>query len=270
MNLSFRPLAKYYKLFVLSWQNGLVYRTSLLIWRLRQLLSTLMALTIWSVIFTDQSSAFSYTRAEMISYVFLVSILQSLILASSLHSLAGDIYNGHISQQLLKPHSLFLHFTSLEVADKLRNVLFSLVEGAALYALFLPVIIWPSFQTWLVFAVWAIMGTIIHFFITIIFGSLGFWSPETWGPKFLFFMILDFTAGKLYPLDILPTTIQRVLLVTPFPYLSYIQIQLFLGRLSPTQIVWGWVSMLVWTVITWKVAQWVWTKGTKGYEANGL
>ncbi len=270
MNLMPQSLSKYYRLFVLSWQNGLVYRTSLLIWRLRQLLSTLMALTIWSVIFTDQSSAFSYTRSEMISYVFLVSILQSLILASSLHSLAGDIYNGNISQQLLKPQNLFMHFSALEVADKLRNVFFSLIEGAALYALFMPTIIWPSLQTWFVFIIWAILGTVIHFFITIIFGSIGFWSPETWGPKFLFFMILDFTAGKLYPLDILPRAVQQVLLITPFPYLSYVQIQLFLGRLTSTQMAWGWISLLIWTVITWLVAQWVWTKGTKGYEANGL
>lgn len=260
---------KYWTLFQLSWQSGLVYRTSLIIWRLRQLLLTLMSLTLWSVVFATRTQAFAYTQAQMTSYIFLVSILQSVIMASSLNGLAGEIYSGHISQYFLKPQRIFWTFAAAEAADKLRNLFFSLAEGVLLYWIFAPELVIPHPLIALTFIIWTALGVLIYFFISIIFGTLGFWSPDTWGPKFLFFMILDFTAGKLYPLDILPVPVQTILKLTPFPYLSYVQIQLFLGRL-PTQDIWlYWAGLLTWTVICWQLATRLWNKGAHSYEATG-
>lgn len=269
MAVTASAIHKYWTLFKLSWSNGLVYRASLLLWRFRNFLSTLMALTVWTVIFTGQNSAFGYTRPEMTSYVLLVSILQSLILASSLHGLAGDIYSGVLSQRLVKPENIFMSFATFEVADKLRNLLFSIGEGVILFLIFQPTFVIPTLGTLLLFLIWSILGTVIHFFITIIFGILGFWTPETWGSKFVFFMILDFTAGKLYPLDILPAFIRYLLYLTPFPYLSYVQIQLFLGRFDQTQILWWSAGLLFWVVASYWLAIKLWQRGLKGYEAAG-
>ncbi len=266
----FQPeVKKYWMIFQLSWQNGLVYRTSLIIWRIRQMLSTLMALTIWSVVFTNQTSVFNYNQTEMTSYIFLVSILQSMILASSLHGLAGNIYSGQISHFLVKPQRIFATFAMEEIADKAKNVLFSLAEGALLYAIFQPLFLAPDFSVIMITLIWTLLGVLIHFYISIIFGTLGFWSPETWGPKFLFFMIVDFTAGKLYPLDILPRSLQNILMLTPFPYLSYVQIQLFLGRLDPARLLWCWIGIISWTFITWFFARTLWHKGAHSYDAAG-
>lgn len=261
---------KYWTLFKIAWSNGLVYRASLLIWRFRNFLATVMALTVWTVIFNGQSTAFGYSRPEMTSYVLLVSVLQSVILASSLHGLAGEIYSGTMSQHLLKPENLFVSYATLEVADKLRNLVFSMGEGVILFFIFHPIFSLPSGGTLALFVLWALLGTVIHFFITIAFGTLGFWSPDTWGPKFVFFMIVDFTAGKLYPLDILPAAVRNLLYLTPFPYLSYVQIQLFLGRLTPTEITSWTIGIIFWTVLSYWLATSLWRRGLKSYEAAGL
>lgn len=260
---------KYLTLLKLSWQNGLVYRTSLLIWRVRQLLSTIMSLTVWQVIFANQSQVFAYNQTQMISYVFLISILQSVVMATSLNGLAGQIYSGEISQYFLKPQRIFLTFATLEVADKARNLFFSLVEGIFLIIIFQPNIVFPDLIHALTFIVWTLLGTLMYFFITIIFGTFGFWSPDTWSAKFLFFIFLEFTAGKMYPLDILPSFLQSLLKLTPFPYLSYVQTQLFLGRLSPIDQLWYWIGLLSWTVLSWQLASRIWEKGAHGYEATG-
>lgn len=228
-----------------------------------------MALTVWNVIFSSQTQVFGYSQASMTSYVFLASFLQSLILASSLHNLAGEIYSGNISMQLLKPQSLFANFATVETADKLRNLLFSFGEAVILFAVFQPGLVLPSFGTVLLFVIWSVLGAIIHFYITILFGTLGFWSPSTWGPKFLFFMVLDFAAGKLYPLDILPKILQNILFLTPFPYFSYAQTQLFLNRYSLEQIALNTASLLFWTILSWLLTTWVWKKGIRSYEAAG-
>ncbi|NCS97044.1 MAG: hypothetical protein GW762_00420, partial [Candidatus Pacebacteria bacterium] len=76
-------IKKYWALLTISWENGLVYRMSVFMWRLRRFLAAVMALTIWSTIYTSaapEATTFGYAQSDMISYIFLISILQSLVL----------------------------------------------------------------------------------------------------------------------------------------------------------------------------------------------
>lgn len=261
---------KYLQLLNISWQNGLVYRTSLFFWRFRQFLSSLMALTVWSVLYTSNSSQiFGYEQNQMITYIFLTAILHSIILATALHGLAQQIHSGEISVYLVKPVSLFGFFASAEVADKAKNLVFILIETAILFALFQPHIVLPTVPMLGLFLLWTLGGATIHFFITILFGTLGFWSPETWGPKFLFFIFVDFTAGRLFPLDIFPELIQRIVYLTPFPYFSFFQTQLFLNKLSAQDILIHSISLLGWIVALYFITRAIWNKGIRDYQAAG-
>lgn len=260
---------KYTTLLKLSWQNGLVYRTSVIMWRIRQFLGTLMALTVWNVIFDSNSQAFQYTQANMITYIFLVSFLQSLVLSSALNGLADRVYSGEISNHLLRPINLFGYLSIEEIADKAKNVFFLVIETIILFLLFKPIVIFPELDMLLLFLIWSCGAVVLNFLITLLFGAFGFWSPETWGPRFLFFMIINFTAGKLFPLDILPKTLQSVLYLTPFPYLSFVQIQLFVGRLSLQEIVTHSIALLFWIGLLGTVTHRLWSKGLKSYESAG-
>jgi ABC-2 type transport system permease protein len=260
---------KYINLFFVTWQNGLVYRLSVLLWRLRQFLTTLMGLTVWSVIFANQEQVLNYSGSEMITYIFLVGILQSLILASILNGLAQTIYSGNLSYELLKPVNIFAYLGVQDLADKAKNFLFILLETAILFFLFKPSVVVPDVATLGIFSLWIIGGIIINFWISLLFGSLGFWSPETWGPRFLFFMFLDFTAGRLFPLDILPKFIQNIVFVTPFPYFSFVQTQLFLGKLSSMEVLRHSLVMTAWIIGLGLLVKVIWSRGLKDYAAAG-
>lgn len=262
-------MTKYLTLLKLSWQNGLVYRLSLFTWRLRQFLSSLMSLTVWTVIFTSNNNAFGYSQDNMITYIFLIAFLQSIIIASSLNGLAQRIYSGEISNHLLKPFNIFAFFAIEEIADKVKNTFFLIFETFILFLLFKPLISFPDFKIFSIFLIWCFGGLIMNFFISLLFGSLGFWSPQVWGPKFLFFMILEFTAGKLFPLDILPKILQKIIFVTPFPYLSFLQIQLFLGRLNSNDILHHSLIFITWIILLGLTTKYIWAKGLRSYEATG-
>lgn len=262
-------LYKYWSIVRLSWQNGLVYRFNVIMWRFRQLLTTLMSLTIWTVIFHNQAEVFGYKQSTMITYIFLVSVLQSLIFATTLHGLAGRIYSGQITNELIKPINLYIYFFSQDVADKLKNFGFIVVEIAVLYWLFQPIVFWPDVNILGTFLAWTSLSVVLHFFIILLLASLGFWSPDDWAAKFLFFMVADFTAGKMFPLDILPETLQRIINLTPFPFLAYHQTQLFLGRVAQEQILPYTLTLLGWCSVFGVAMFWVWRRGINNYEAVG-
>jgi ABC-2 type transport system permease protein len=263
-------MRKYLEMFLIAWQNGFVYRVNVLIWRFRQMLFTIMSLTLWTAIFKTSPNVFGYTAEQMTSYILLVALLQSIILATSLNGLAGEIYSGSFSKHFLKPQSSFLYLVSGEAADKLRNILFCIVELGILLAIFKPALFLPSLATLGLFSAWVILGLLMYFYICILFGCLGFWSPETWGPKFLFFMILEFTAGKMFPLDVLPSFFQKIIYFTPFPYLSYVQVQLFLNRLEPDKLFSITLGLVGWTIACWGLAHYFWKKGSHSFEATGM
>ena len=260
---------KYTQLFSLSWQNGLAYPISVLFWRFRQFLATFMALTVWVAVFTNQGQVFQYPGDQMVTYIFLIGVLQSLILATVMHSLAEDIYTGRISYQLIKPVNFFAYLATQEMADKIKNFLFILFEIGLLYWIFRPQLFIPPLNTLGLTLIAALMGAVILFLIMLLFGTVGFWSNETWGPRFLFYMFIEFTAGKFYPLDILPEAFQRVLFFTPFPYLSYVQTQLFLGKYTPQETTQMFVVLGVWIVGLTLLFRYLWRKGNYEYGAAG-
>lgn len=262
-------MAKYRALFSINWQNGLVYRASVLLWRLRQFLSSIMALTIWSVIYTDTNQTLGYSQDQMITYVFLAALLQSIVLSSALTGLANEIYSGDLSNQLLKPLNIYGYLAAEELADKAKNLFFLVIESVLLYFLFAPSLVLPNALMGLLFVGFVVAAVLLNFLVALLFGSIGFWSPDTWGPRFIFFMVLDFTAGKLFPLDILPTSLQTILFATPLPYFSYIPTQLFLGRLDQTAILHHSLIVFGWLLALSILVRSIWHKGLQSYSAAG-
>lgn len=262
-------MRKYLILLQLAWQNGLVYRTNVILWRLRQFISTMMALTVWHVIFTGQNNVFEYTGNEMATYIFLASFLQSLILATALNGLANRIYSGQMSFDLIKPVNIFGILATEDIADKLKNVGFLIIETLILWQIFRPEIFVPDLTTLLVLGIWILGGVILNFLITLLFGALGFWSPDIWGPRFLFFIFVEFSAGKLFPLDILPEIIQRIILITPFPFFAFLQSQLFLGKLNTDEILYYTGLLTFWVILFAFIVKKVWQVGIKSYQASG-
>ena len=263
-------LKKYLTLLSLSWEEGLVYRMSVFMWRIRRFLAALMSLTIWTTIYTSSAgSHFGYAQSEMISYIFLISVLQNLVLATVLQGLAQDVNTGAISNILLKPISLYGYLATQEIADKLKNSLAMIFEFIALFMLFRPELVIPSLSVVAVFIAWVVGAIVLNFFISLLFGSLGFWSPETWAPRFLFYIFIQFTAGQLFPLDVLPAIVQKIVYVTPFPYLSFVQTQLFLEKLTTAEIGTHTIVLIMWILGTGTAAFWIWKKGLKDYDAAG-
>jgi ABC-2 type transport system permease protein len=233
------------------------------------MVTTIMALTIWTIIYSQESTVLGYERDQMIGYIFLVSLIQGAVMATSLHGLADEIYSGRISHLLMKPVSVLRYLAVQDLADKLKNVVFIVIETIVLYLLFRPSFALPTAPHLLLFGSWIVLAIILHFWMEILFGTLGFNNPQTWGPKFIFFMLIEATAGKLFPVDLLPETFQRIIYLTPFPYLSYFQTQLFLGRLSGAEILQSSFILILWCVLLGAVSMKIWTQGWRDYSAAG-
>lgn len=202
-------------------------------------------------------------------YILGASLVQAIVLSSRTIDLTGIINSGDLSQILLKPVAMFRYWFSQDMADKLLNILFSITELGLLWLLFRPNLMIPSTHGLVLFGLFLLLALGLYFFINFLFGSLGFWTPEVWAPRFLLFVLLNFVAGNMFPLDILPLFLVKIIYWTPFPYLVYFPTQALLGRLPDSQIYAGLAAGAVWVIGMYLIVKYVWNRGLRVYHAEG-
>lgn len=228
---------------------------------------------LWSSVFSEPGRVvFGYDRDKILTYVFGILILKAVVLSARTVDIAGEISTGDITNFLLKPINYFKYWFTRDVSSKALNLSFAAVEAGLLYIILRP----PFFlQTdpFLIFAFLAslVAAVIIFFCLLFLVNLVAFWMPENgWAAQFLFIGILtESLSGGLFPLDILPNVVQRVLYVMPFPYLLFFPLQVYLGKIPPDQVTAGLSMSYFWVLALAASLNIVWNKGIRRYEAVG-
>lgn len=263
-------MKKYYQVVKNTWEEIGTYRLNFIIWRVRSVLQILTLYFLWISLIPQKSLLFGYSQQLMLTYILGISLITSFVFSSRTQEIGENINNGDLSVFLLRPINYFLYWFSRDVGDKLMNVLFSVAEiSILLYFLHPPLFIQTNIF-YLFFAFVAIIISIFsYFFFSCLLGLIGFWSPEIWGPRFIFMVILNFFAGGLFPLDILPKPIFSFLQILPFSYFLYFPLKIYLGQISSLEIYQGFFISIFWIFLLYFILKFVWRKGLKVYSAAG-
>ena len=265
-------MRKYFTVFSLSFQNEFTYRLNFILWRFRNVLRILMTLFLWTAVFSSRDAALGYSRTQMISYVFLVLIIQTLVLAApSNDNVGGEINNGDLSNYLVKPISYLNFWLSRDWASKFLNIIFAVIEFSLLRLVFRPQLQFSENMVHILLGiiVW-VVGIFTYFFLTKMAVFVAFWYPEnTWGIMFIVLVFMEILSGFIFPLDVLPTMAQSALQFTPFPYLIYYPVAILIGKFSIAHSLQFLLQSLIWLFITHFLAQKLWRLGLKVYSASG-
>lgn len=246
------------------------YRFNFLMWRIRNVFQFLTIYFLWFSIMPQNSTLFGYSKELMLTYVVATSFVGAIILSSRTQEIAENINNGDLSVFLLKPFSYFKYWYSRDIGDKLMNISFSLGEIAMIFLIIKPPFYLQSDPLTIFLTILSLFLALnLHFFITVLLSLIGFWSSEVWGPRFIFYVLIGFLSGGVFPLDILPEVIFNIFQILPFSYLIYFPIKLYLGQLTPFEITAGLGLASIWTLIFYFVVSKVWNKGVKSYNAYG-
>jgi ABC-2 type transport system permease protein len=265
-------MKKYLTVFAIDWQNQFIYRLNFVLWRVRNILRLLMIYFLWNGIFTTNRTIAGYSRPEMLTYVFLVLTVTAIVLsAPSADNVGGEISSGDLSNFLVKPISYLRYWFTRDLSSKLLNILFSVFEVILLYLLLRPQIYFSSNPVfWLGAIISLVLAVPIYYLLSISARFVSFWAPEdTWGLGFLVLIFVEIFSGMIFPLDILPGIAQQLIQLTPFPYLIYYPISIFLGKLQGWELLRILGQTIIWFLITLKFCQFLWRRGLKVYGATG-
>lgn len=265
-------MSKYLTIFNLHWQGEFTYRLNFILWRVRNVLRLMMTYFLWRGVFVSNSSVFGYTQGRMFTYIFLILIVAALVSsAPSADQIGSEIANGDLSNYLVKPVSYLKFWFTRDLSSKTLNFVFSIVEVTILFLILKPELSLPvSFINGLAFLISISLAILLYFFLATSVRFVAFWSPEnTWPFAFLIFMIGDILGGTIFPLDILPRVASLIVQLTPFPYLFYFPIALFLGKVSGFEIIRVLLQQSAWVLLMYLLMTLLWKRGLKSYGAEG-
>lgn len=263
-------LAKYWQVFKVSLSEMFIWRLNFIFWRVRTVLQLLVLYFLWSVVFAGQESVFGYTQSAIFTYVLGTALMRSMVFSSRSVDVAGEIHSARLTTFLIKPVSYITWWLTRDIADKLVNLIFAFFEIGLIYWLLRPPLFIQTNPAFVLLALAvALLALVLYFYLSFLLSLVAFWVVEVWAPRFLSMVVVEFLSGGTFPIDILPAPVALLLRATPFPYLIFFPLKIYLGQQTLPQIFFGITVMLFWMAIAWWSVQLVWQKGLRVYSAEG-
>ena len=104
---------------------------------------------------------------------------------------------------------------------------------------------------WILAPLSVLMAGLLQFLIAYTVALLSFWVLDVSTFIFIQFAFEFLASGHLFPLDILPDGLHRLLLWSPYPYLLYFPVGVYLGRIQGADLWQGFALQSAWVAAAW-------------------
>ncbi len=267
-------MKKYWHVINIGIQNNLAYRFNFLARTLFGLIPLTAMLMLWRTIYAGKGAdalVGPYTLAEMISYYLVVTVVSALTTVSEDDwQIAADIRDGNINHFLAKPMDYLGYRLCLFLSGRAIYITVAALPLAGFIWLMREYVRLPADATTLCwFALSVLLTALLQFFTSYALAMLAFWVLEVSTFIFIVYAFEYIASGHLFPLDILPVGLQRVLAFTPFPYELYFSVSIYMGKVSGMQLLQGMAIQLFWVAMAYGAAQFAWRRGIRHYAAAG-
>ena len=266
-------MQKYWHVINIGIQNTLTYRANFLFRASFSLIPLLATIFLWRAVYSSKGSSDvgGYTFSGMISYYLLVMVVDALTAVTDDDwQIANDIREGGISQFLLKPIDYLFYRFCLFGANRLIYVGIAAIPTAIFIFFWRDNFVFPAtMATFAWFALSMVLTGLLQFLMSYTMALLAFWLLEVSTFIFIVFAFEYVAGGHLFPLNILPPAVAAFLNYTPFPYLLFFPVSIYLGQLGKDAIIRGLLIQALWTAFFYFLARFVWGRWIKKYSAFG-
>lgn len=230
----------------------------------------LMTYFLWTSVYADSTRLFNYPKEKILTYSLLLVFIHGFVLSTRIFLIDEEINMGSLSKYLIRPINYFAFHITKDAADKIVGLGFSLIELSVLIILLQPVLYIQTGIFWItIFYISIVIAAILYLEIITIISLLTFWIHDTWPLRFLAVILISFLAGSYFPLDILPRKLFEILIYSPFTYLVFFPLKLYLGDVPQSIIIQGITVSIVYLLLFLGFILFLWKRGLRSYGAEG-
>ena len=217
------------------------------------------------------------TQSQAISYVWLGQALLLILPFRLDPELRDMIKSGDVAYELARPVFLPLSWLVRGFADRTAPVLLRAVPQFIFSMLLLPLVGWEEIALiapieWSVipwFLLSAFLGSLVAAAIGLISTATMFWTIAGQGTATLVTMVVWVMSGVNVPLPLYPEWLQPAIRVLPFRAMLDTPFQIYLGTITPRDIVPELVLQLVWAIALFVFAWFLIARGARRVVVQG-
>jgi ABC-2 type transport system permease protein len=259
--------------FRLAWIERLIYRVHFFLEIMSGILSTLILVFLWMAIYRNAPHEVlgGYSLGQMITYVMGGGFINTFIFTTS-ENLETDqsIRDGTLSSLLIRPVSPYGVWFMRDLSSKTFFLLLGLLTYGVVFFFFREFLASvPDLWYFTLFVFSLCMACLIQFFLFEAVSLLAFWVENTYGLRFNMLVMMQILGGAIIPLSFFPHILQKVFLFLPFPFLIYLPMRIYLGKIALHQLPAEFLKEALWISGLAIFNMVMWKKGIRRYAAMG-
>lgn len=263
-------LSKWVQTLRIAWTKQLTYKVNFILLIIGPtVVFFFIKYNLWSTIFEMENVDFiqGYDFKRMLAYQVWVMIVAFLAQGYNSMNLAEDIRLGRISSYLIYPFDFWKFHTAGFLAFQGLQLFIALVTLVAVIGLgFLPPLDWQAIALGVGYS---LLVGFLWFAVSFLLGLVAFWMEETWVLRVMFLTVASFLSGAVLPLEIFPDWLRALLDYSPFPYMTYVPVKIFMGEYEGS-VLFASLIPSFWIALTAGLAALVWKRGLRLYTAAGM
>ena len=264
-------MKKYFAILKIELIKHFTYPARVFIYFILDIIAVAIFPFIWLAAYDAQNNLNGLSRADITTY-YVAVVFVSLAITSHISRYTNrDIRNGNLSGHLVRPinyigkqymHDLAYGFTA--------GTIFALILIPAHFIypqiIFLP----ANLPTGLWFLVFIFIARLISFSLQLIAGLLTFWLGDIEGVMQLRGVLEKIFGGGFAPLSLFPAVLQTLARYLPFPFLYFIPVQVYLGKITGGELLVNATKGILWSSFFLIVIIILWRRGLKRFDGAGL
>ncbi|WP_248928876.1 ABC transporter permease [Paenibacillus hamazuiensis] len=255
-------LIKYRAILRMKFVEMFSYQLSTMVWMFGTMVQPLITMMVWMNIYPDQGDTF-------VLYFIALIVVERLTSAWDVWEMDRQIREGTFSYQIVRPF---------------HPVHWAIAENIVYKGLFLVVLLpcWivlsffiPSLQLhlpasgWGLFLAALLLGAIIRFAFSYMFGILGFWMTKVTAVYAMFETVSLFISGRIAPFSLLPPVVKQISTFLPYRYMIGFPLEILTGAADTRTLLTGFAGSFIWAVLLIGAIVWLWKAGLKKNQAVG-
>lgn len=228
-----------------------------------------MQISIWYALLGSDRSVKGISFPDMVNFVIINLIVNSLVRASMADSIAARIRDGSIAIDFIRPVSLKRFLIAENLGGNLFMTVFNTLPVCAVSVLFLGFRLPSASVNLILFIVSLILGIILSYSINYMLGLLVFWFKTGFHIRWILGACTDLFAGSIVPLWFYPDFFYKLAMVMPFRLISFEPISIYLGKVSAMQALNTILLQLMWIVGLTVLEKIIWSKAQQVVTVQG-
>ena len=261
---------KYKALIKISLKNKLAWGWESILNSLILMLYAVISIVVWIAVysFTGVKDIRGITLTSTIVYFAVISAMMPFTGSSDIaYQMEDDIKDGSIGSSLIRPMPYYLKILLEDLSDGSLN-LFVTVPVIALVIVLGELS--PSLGAYAMFILYFVFAYVIITLIGFIVGSLALYLTDVYGIRISINWIITIFGGGILPLAFFPQYIERILLLTPFPFLAFVPSATLTGMISLGESQELMITAIAWIAILTGISWILWRRMKLRINAVGV